>query len=337
LNKPVRRVAVVGTGVIGASWTALYLARGFDVLAADPEPGAEAKLRRYVDTAWEALRVLGLSHKGSLEHLSFTHVPSAAVAEADFVQECAPEELDLKIKLFAELDAATPADSIIASSAASLPMSSIQSQCIHPERCVIGHPFNPPHIIPLVEVVGGQKTSPEVVQRTMAFYTSIGRKPIHVRKEVIGHVANRLQAALYREVAHLIEQNVLDVGDIDAAVCWGPGLRWGVMGPNILFHLGGGPGGIHHFMEHMARPISACWKDLGVPELTPELQRMIIDGVLREVGSRSLAQLAQERDALLLGLLRLRAKLGRAAGGAHVQRRPRPHAPASPRARKKDS
>jgi 3-hydroxyacyl-CoA dehydrogenase len=320
VSKPVRRVAVVGTGVIGASWTALYLARGFDVIAADPDPTAEAKLRHYVDTAWDALRVLGLSHKGSPEHLSFTLDSSAAVAEADFVQECAPERADLKIRLFAELDGSTPVDSVIASSSWSLPMSLIQSQCAHPERCVIGHPLNPPHIVPLVEVVGGQKTSPEVIQRTMAFYASIGRKPIHVRREIMGHVANRLQAALYREVAHLIEQDVLDVGDIDKTVCWGPGLRWGVMGPNMLFHLSAGRGGIHHFMEHLAGPISACWKDLGNPELTPELQQTIIDGVLQEAGSRSLEQLARERDELLLGLLRRRAKLSKAA---HTRKRPR--------------
>ena len=322
MNKPVHRVAVVGTGVIGASWTALYLARGFDVVAADPDPAAEARLRHYVDRAWETLKVIGLSHKGSPEHLSFTLDPTYAVAAADFVQECAAERADLKIRLFAELDAAAPIDSIIASSAASIPMSLIQSRCVHPERCVIGHPLDPPHIVPLVEVVAGARTSPEIVQQTMAFYASIGRKPIHVRKEVMGHVADRLQAALYREVASLIEQDVVDVGDVDAAVCWGPGLRWGVMGPSLLFHLGGGAGGIQHFMEHLARPISACWKDLGTPELTPKLQQAIVDGVLQEVADRSLEHLARERDELLSGLLRLRAKLSRAARARGKTRSP---------------
>jgi 3-hydroxyacyl-CoA dehydrogenase len=311
LNSSVRRVAVVGTGVIGASWTALYLARGLDVVAADPKPGSEAKLRHYVDTAWQSLTVMGVSHKGSPEHLSFTHDASRAVSQVEFVQECAPEDIDLKIKLFAELDAAAPVEAIIASSSSSIPMSVIQSECVHPARCLIGHPFNPPHIVPLIEVVGGQKTSPDTIGQAMAFYRSIGRRPIHARKEVIGHIANRLQAALYREVAYLIQQGVVDVSDADAAVCWGPGLRWGVMGPNLLFHLGGGEGGIHHFMEHLARPIAACWRDLGTPDLTPELQGIIIDGVMREVGSRSLQQLGRERDELLLGLLRLRSKLTR--------------------------
>jgi 3-hydroxyacyl-CoA dehydrogenase len=252
---------------------------------------------------------MGLSHKGSPEHLSFDHDPSRAVAQVDFVQECAPEHVDLKIKLIAELDAAAPDDAIIASSSASLSSSVIQSECARPERCLIGHPFNPPHIVPLVEVVGGQKTSPKAIQEAMAFYKSVGRRPIHVRKEVLGHVSNRLQAALYREVAYLIEREVLNVTDADTAVCWGVGLRWGIMGPNLLFHLGGGEGGIHHFMEHLARPMAACWKDLGTPDLTPELQETIIRGVLEEAGNRSVDQLGKERDELLLGLLRLRSKL----------------------------
>ena len=314
MSKSVRRVAVIGTGAIGASWTALYLARGLDVIAADPYPGAEAKLRQFVDAAWQTLKALGLSRKGSPEHLSFTHDVSLAVAQVDFVQECAPERLDLKIKLFADLDGAAPVDAIIASSSASLSMSSIQSECAHPERCVIAHPIDPPHIVPLVEVVGGEKTSPESIEKAMAFYLSIGRRPIHIRKEVIGHVADRLQAALYREVAYLIDDGVVNVTEADAVVCWGVGLRWGVMGPNMLFHLGGGEGGIHHFMEHLARPISAYWQDLGNAVLTPALQQRIIDGVLEEVGNRSLRQLAEERDELLMGLLRLRAKLSGARG-----------------------
>jgi carnitine 3-dehydrogenase len=319
LNKPIRRIAVVGAGTTGASWTALYLARGFNVVVADPDPSSEARLRLHVDTAWTALKVIGVSPKGSPEHLCFTSDPSAAAADADFIQESAPDRADVKIKLFAQLDAAAPLDSIIASSASNVPMSLMQSECAHPERCLIGHPFHPPHIVPLIEVVGGAKTSMEFIHRAMAFYTTIGRKPIHVRKEIVGHVANRLQAALYREVAHLIEQDVLDVGDIDAAVSWGPGLRWGVMGPNMLFHLSAGPGGIHHFMEHLARPIGECWKDLGSPDLTPELQQAIIEGVLQEAGSRSLAQLARERDELLVGLLRLRSKLSKAGGGKRTR------------------
>src|SRR5258706_2753778 len=241
LNKPVGRIAIVGTGLIGASWAALYLARGFDVIATDPAPNAEANLRHFVDTAWQELVAQGLSPKASRDRLAFTINMNEAVSAADFIQENGPERKDLKIKLFADIDAAAPIDSIIASSSSGLTISRMQSACKHPERCVIGHPFNPPHVIPLVEVVGGEKTSAEAIAQAISFYSSIGKKPIHLRKEVVGHVANRLQAALYREVVHLIEQGVLDVADSDTAVCWGPGLRWGVMGPILLFHLGGGP------------------------------------------------------------------------------------------------
>ena len=187
-------------------------------------------------------------------------------------------------------------------------MSVMQSGCKYPERCVIGHPFNPPHLIPLVEVVGGAKTSPEAIQQAISFYTSIGKKPIHLRKEVVGHVANRLQAALYREVVSLIDQHVLNVADADTAVSWGPGLHWGVMGPNLLFHLSGGEGGINHFMEHLSGPVSTWWNDLGNPtEFTPRVKQTIVDGVLQEARGRSVGELEKERDELLLGLLRLRA------------------------------
>ena len=309
LNKPVRRIAIVGTGVIGASWAALYLAHGFNVVASDPAPNAEANLRQYIDAAWKDLTVLGLSPNASRDHLEFSLDMKKALADADFVQENGPERQDFKIKLFADMDAATPSDSIIASSSSGLTMSVMQSACKHPERCVIGHPFNPPHVIPLVEVVAGAKTSPEAVQQAISFYKSIGKKPIHVRKEVVGHVANRLQAAIYREVVNLIEKGVLDVADSDTAVCWGPGLRWGVMGPNLLFHLGGGQGGIRHFMEHLSGPVATWWKDLGTQtEFTPQIKQTIIDGVLQEAGGRSIDQLAEERDEVLLGLLALRAK-----------------------------
>jgi 3-hydroxyacyl-CoA dehydrogenase len=308
-DKPIRRIAIVGTGVIGASWAAEFLARGFDVIATDPAPNAEANLRKYIDAAWPALTTMGLTKKASRERLNFTADMKKALSDADLVQENGPERPDFKIKLFADMDAATPADSIIASSSSGITMSVMQSACKHPERCVVGHPFNPPHLIPLVEVVGGSKTSPETIRRAIDFYTSIGKKPIHLRKEVVGHVANRLQAALYREVVYLIEQGVLDVADSDTAVCWGPGLRWGVMGPNLLFHLAGGEAGIQHFMEHLAGPMASWWKDLGtLTELSPQTKQTIIEGVAQEAGGQSVDQLAETRDEVLLGLVQLRAK-----------------------------
>ena len=316
-NKEIRNVAIVGTGVIGASWAALYLARGLNVTATDPAPNAEANLRKYIDAAWKDLTVVGLSPSASRDHLKFTTDLKQALRDADLVQENGPERKEFKIKLFADMDAATPPDSIIASSSSGLTMSVMQSACKHPERCVIGHPFNPPHVVPLVEVVAGEKTSPETVQRAIAFYASIGKKPIQVRKEVVGHVANRLQAALYREVVYLIEQGVLDVADSDAAVCWGPGLRWGLMGPNLLFHLGGGPGGIRHFMEQFTGPLSTWWKDLGaITEFSPQVKQTIIEGVLKEAGNRSIEELERERDSMLLELLATRAEGDKAAQAA---------------------
>lgn len=308
-SKEIQNIAIVGTGVIGASWAAYYLARGFNVTATDPGPNAEANLRKYVDDAWKELTVIGLSPTASRNNLKFTLDMKAALSNADFVQENGPERKDFKIKLFADMDAATPPDSIIASSSSGLTMSVMQSACKHPERCVIGHPFNPPHVIPLVEVVGGEKTSAEAVKQAISFYSSIGKKPIHIRKEVVGHVANRLQAAIYREVVNLIDKGVLDVADSDTAVSWGPGLRWGVMGPNLLFHLGGGQGGIQHFMEHLSGPMASWWKDLGTQtEFTPEVKQKIIDGALQEAGGRSIDELAEERDRVLLGLLALRSE-----------------------------
>jgi 3-hydroxyacyl-CoA dehydrogenase len=312
-DKEVRRIAIVGTGVIGASWAALYLARGFDVTATDPAPNAEADLLHYVETAWKTLTTLGLSTGASPERLKFTRDMKDALSTADFVQENGPERPDFKIKLFADMDDATPPDSIIASSSSGLTMDVIQSGCKRPERCLIGHPFNPPHIIPLVEVVGGAKTSPEAIEQAMAFYASIGKKPIHLLKAFPGHVANRLQAALYKEVVYLVQQGVLSVADADIAVSYGPGLRWGVMGPSLQWHVGGGAGGIRHYMEHLMDPLAGLMKTLGNPDITGELKQTIVDGVLEEAGGRSVDQLAQEENEVLVGLLALRAKNNKSA------------------------
>jgi 3-hydroxyacyl-CoA dehydrogenase len=195
----------------------------------------------------------------------------------------------------------------------------MQTNCKHPERVLIGHPFNPPHIIPLVEIVAGEKTSPEAVEQALAFYSLIGKKPIHLRKAVVGHVANRLQAALYREVVYLIEQGVLDVSDVDAAVCWGPGLRWGVMGPNLQFHLAGGAGGIRHFMDQFTGPLASWWKNLGtLTDFSPQVKQLIVDGVLKEAANRSVEELAREENEVLLGLLRLRSQSSNGAATKKV-------------------
>ena len=311
VTKPIHRIAIVGTGLIGASWAAYFLARGFDVVATDPAPNAEASLRKYVEDAWETLTAIGLSPAASRDRLEFTASLKEALSDADFVQENGPERPDFKTKLFADMDDAAPPDSILASSSSGLTMDVIQSGCKRPERCVIGHPFNPPHIIPLVEVVGGAKTSPQTIEQAMEFYGSIGKKPIRLFKALPGHVANRLQAALYKEILYLVQQGVLTVEDADIAVCYGPGLRWGVMGPSLQWHVGGGPGGIHHYMEHLMGPLTGLMKALGIPDVSDDLKQSVVDGVLREAGSLSVEQLAQEENEVLVGLLALRTKAGR--------------------------
>ncbi|SOE99518.1 3-hydroxyacyl-CoA dehydrogenase [Burkholderia sp. OK233] len=308
-TKPIRRIVVIGTGVIGASWTALFLAKGLQVVATDIAPNAEAQLRTFVEAAWPALKRLGLAPGASQANLTFTPVLAQAVTNVDLVQENGPERLDFKQKLYGQLDGLLPPNVIIASSTSTLPMSSIQLGATwHPERCVVAHPFNPPHLIPLVEIVGGAKTSEETIRRATEFYTSIGKQTVRLHKELQGHVANRLQFAVAREVYYLVAEDVLSAADVDTALSWGPGLRWGVMGNMMLNHLGGGPGGIEHFFQQFTGPMTAGWKDLGSPVLTPEVQKKLIDGVHAEVGSRSIAELEAERDEMLLGLIELRTK-----------------------------
>jgi 3-hydroxyacyl-CoA dehydrogenase len=307
--KPIKRIAIVGTGVIGASWASYYLAHGFDVIATDPAPNAEANLRTYVEGYWKPLTKAGLAPGASIDRLAFASNMQEALGEADFVQENGPERPDFKKKLFADMDAIARPDVILASSSSGLTMDVIQSDCKQPERCVIGHPFNPPHIIPLVEVVGGAKTSEETIQRALTFYASIGKKAVRLNKALPGHVANRFQAALYKEVLYLVQQGVLSVEDADVAICYGPGLRWAMMGPSLQWHLNGGAGGIQHFMEHLMNPMTGLIGSLSAPDVTDTLKQAVADGVLREAGSRSVESLAQQENELILDLLAQRARL----------------------------
>ena len=313
-TKPIRRIAIIGTGVIGASWSSLFLAKGLQVVATDIAPNAEATLRKFIETAWPALERLGLSPGASQSNLTFTADLAQALAGADLVQENGPERIDFKQKLYGQLDELLPPDVTIASSSSGLTMSEIQKgAATHPERCVIAHPFNPPHLIPLVEIVGGAKTSKATIERAAEFYTSIGQRTVRLNKEMPGHVANRLQAALAREVYYLVAEGVVSAADVDTALSWGPGLRWGVMGNLMLNHLGGGPGGIEHFFQQFTGPMTAWWKTLGSPVLTPEVQKKLIDSVHAEAGSRSVSELETERDEILLGLIELRRQAGKAS------------------------
>ncbi|MBR8429239.1 3-hydroxyacyl-CoA dehydrogenase [Burkholderia cenocepacia] len=299
----IRRIAIVGAGVIGASWTAFYLTQGFDVVVTDPAPQADARLR-------DALAAfLGERAAELAARLSFDADLVRALDGVDFVQENGPERLDLKRALYRQMDDVLPAHVPIASSSSGLKMSDIQTACAkHPERCLIAHPFNPPHLIPLVELVGGDATGQDVIARVKQFYDALGKQTIVLNKEMTGHVANRLAAALFREVYHLVGEGVVSVADADKAVAWGPGLRWGLMGQCLTYHLGGGAGGIAHFLEHLSGPITSWWDDLGAPSFDPEVDRKLNDELRAIQGERSMQELAAERDRLLVELIDARRR-----------------------------
>ena len=309
MRTQVATVAVVGAGSIGGSWAALALSRGCAVRAADPDPAAGARLRSAVA---DHLRALG-TDASALDDLTFGTDPSAAAADADLVLEAGPERVEVKRELFAVLDAAAPADVVLASSSSGLGPSSFQDACRHPERVLVAHPFNPPHLVPLVEVVGGGQTSPEAVEAAMTVLRTWGREPVHVRAELPGHVVNRLQAALWREAYDLVGRGVVSVADLDRAVASGPGLRWALLGPIATQHLSGGPGGLEHVLAHLGPPMLDWWADLGSPELTPELSSTLVGGVRDELSGREADVLAR-RDAGLAELVALKDRLGLGTG-----------------------
>jgi len=303
------RVAVIGTGVIGAGWAALCLARGLDVVAFDPAPGAAQRLRQAIDAAWPALTRLGLDQGADRSRLRFATSVADAVHEAQFVQESGPEDAALKQALLAELDAATPTSAPIASSSSGFAPSRIQEMCtVAPQRVLVGHPFNPAYLIPLVEVVPSPRTDPTVTERCIAFYTRLGMRPVQVRREVPGHLANRLQAALWREAYSLVERGVAAVADIDTVIAHGPGLRWALLGPLVNQHLSGGAGGMTHTLAHLGPPTQALMDDLGEPRLTPQLVSLLVGGVDDELRGIDQARMVEQRDELLVLLLQQKAR-----------------------------
>lgn len=302
---PIRRLAIVGAGTIGASWAACFLAAGLEVTCTDPAPGAEALLRAKVARALATLAELGPVPPDAAKGLHFEAELEAAVASAELVQECAPERVELKVALFGRLDEAAPPEALLASSSSGFLPSRLQSACARPERCLVAHPFNPPHLMPLVEVVGSEQTSPQALARAMAFYRSVGKRPILLRREVVGHVANRLQAAVFREALHLLATGVVGVEELDAAMVDGLGPRWARMGPFLTFHLAGGDGGIRHFADHLTDAYNAWFADLGAETLTGPLAERVVDEVTAVVGERSVEELAEARDAFLVALRRL--------------------------------
>lgn len=310
MNEAVRKVAVVGCGTIGASWTALFLAHGIDVVATDPAAGAEERLKAFIGRAIAQLRRLGATGNG---RLVFEPDLAAAMSGAELVQENGPDAEAAKVRILAEIDRAAPEDAVVATSTSSQLRSAIIRECRFPERHIVAHPFNPPHLVPLVELVGGADWA---LAKARTFYASIGRKPITLRREMRGHIANRLTSALWREAVHLVEQDVASVADIDDALRFGPGLRWAFMGAHLTYHLGGGRGGIRSFLEHLGPGHELRWADLGTDvRLTEPLQERLIAGVLAEAAGRSLDELERDRDEKLIALLKLLG-LNHAGGAA---------------------
>jgi carnitine 3-dehydrogenase len=304
----VRTVTVVGTGVIGGGWAAHFLRRGYDVVAWDPGPGARERLDALLDNAWPSLERLGLSEGARRDRLRWADTLEAALAGTDFVQESSPEVLDSKRALLARIDKATDPDVVVASSTSGLLMTDMAVDCVNPQRFLVGHPFNPPYLIPLVEVCGGEHTDQAAVDWADEFYTLAGKRSLKMDHEVSGFVGNRVQEALWREALHMVDSGQATVQQIDDSIAYGPGLRWAIMGPMLTFHLAGGPGGMGHMLDHFGPALLEPWTRLEAPELTPSLRDRVVAGVEEEAGGRTVAQLEQKRDAFLVDLLLLLEK-----------------------------
>ena len=298
----VRNVTCIGGGPIGAGWSAYFLAQGYQVTSYLHDPAEEPSLRALIDNAWISLRELGLAEGASRGQLRCTSDLAEACANADFVQESAPENMELKRALYTQLGDLVPAHVVIASSTSGLSMTAIQAQCATPGRAVVGHPFNPPYLLPLVEIVKGEQTDPGAVQWLVDFYTLAGKAPLVLRKEIPGFIATRLQEAIWREALHMVANDEATVEEIDLAITNGPGPRWAIMGPCLTFHNGGGEGGMAYNLDQFGPALKLPWTRLEAPELTQELRDKMVDGCLREAGDRDYAALSRERDRGLVAI-----------------------------------
>lgn len=290
---------MVGCGTIGAGWSALAVRQGFQVRVFDPRPGADARIARAQQCLNDACGTTETD--GTLEMCSTL---SDAVSRCDFVQESGPEMLHAKKRLFKEICRLAPLDAIVATSSSGLAISDIQGDCIGPERCLIGHPFNPPYLIPLVEVVAGAMTLDKFVDRAIELYRRLGKLPVRLSSEIQGYVANRLQNALFREAVYLVESGAATVEEIDQAIARGPGLRWALMGPFQTFALGGGDGGMEDYFEKFDDELRLAWRDLGSPRLTEAAKRTIIEGVERIQAGKTLDDWIADRDRRLARILK---------------------------------
>lgn len=298
----IKHIAVLGAGVIGASWTALFLAAGREVTVFDPDPNVEQSVRDYINKAWPALEELGLTERATLKTLNFTDSAADAVKNADFVQENAPERVAIKHATYAEIENELAAGTIVSSSTSGLTLEELQQGWKDPAPLILGHPFNPPHLIPLVELTANVLTGDDVLDRVEAFYHDIGKVTIRIKKGMPGHVANRLQAAVWREAVHMAVEGVASVEDIDKAMWAGPGLRWAAMGPTMLFHLGAGEGGLHAFCDHFRDTFNGWWDGLGTPYLDDATIIKLVEGMDEQANGQSTDDLSTQRDKMLTAL-----------------------------------
>ena len=298
----VRRVACVGAGPIGAGWSAYFLANGFDVSTYIHDVGEERSLRALIDNAWLALEEIGLAEGADRARLTVRTDLAEAVADAEFVQESVPEQLELKQSLYEQLGKLVPEDVVIASSTSGLTMTEIQRTCSTPERTVVGHPFNPPYLMPLVEVVGGEKTSADAVAWADAFYKQAGKAPVVLNRELPGFIATRLQEAIWREALHMVANGEATVEQIDTAITNGPGPRWALMGPCMVFHVGGGEGGMAYNLDQFGPALKLPWTRLEAPELTQELRDRMVDGCEDMAGGRDFTTLSREMNEGLVAI-----------------------------------
>ncbi len=303
MTSPIKTVAIVGTGVIGAGWAARCLAWGLDVVASDPGKDAEKKLRAAVANAWPALAKLGLANGATMDRLRFAGSVAEAVKDADFVQESAPERIELKQKLHQEITRHAKPDTLIASSSSGLLPTEIQENTTNPGRILIGHPFNPVYLLPLVELVGGKQTAAETIERARAFYASIGMHPLHVRNEIEGYLSDRLQEAVWREILHLVNDGIATTGELDDAIAFGPGLRWAFWGTNLIFHLAGGDDGMRHMLHQFGPALKLPWTKLVAPELSETLIDRMVEGTQEQAAGRTIKELERQRDDALIAVM----------------------------------
>ncbi|WP_118180198.1 L-carnitine dehydrogenase [Paraburkholderia phosphatilytica] len=299
----VKKFAAIGAGVIGSGWVSRALANGLDVTAWDPAPGAEKQLRENVANAWPALERAGVKPGASPERLRFVATVEECVRDADFIQESAPERESLKLELHAQITGAAKPDAIVGSSTSGLLPSDFYARAVHPERCVVGHPFNPVYLLPLVEVLGGGRTAPDAIDAACQVYTSLDMRPLRVRKEVPGFIADRLLEALWREALHLVNEGVATTGEIDDAIRFGAGIRWSFMGTFLTYTLAGGDAGMRHFMQQFGPALELPWTKLVAPPLTDELVDRVVDGTSQQLGGHSIKALERYRDDCITSVL----------------------------------